>query len=206
MSSNQNIITKDLKLILLGESGVGKTCIINRYINNEFTQECESTLGSTFYTKEILKGNINYKLNIWDTTGQEKYHSITNLFVKGSQIVILVYSIDSMSSFENLNYWYSTLKDNLEGDDYVLAIVGSKCDLVNDEVVNENEAKNFAKEKNAIFKLVSSKQFPEGINNLFNILLDELIKKKSITVSDSYVIDKKKHRVNNANKKKRCCA
>ena len=206
MSSNQNIITKDIKLILLGESGVGKTCIINRYINNEYSQGCESTLGSTFYTKEILKENINYKLNIWDTTGQEKYHSITNLFLKGAQIVILVYSIDSRSSFENLNYWHSTLKDNLEGDDYVLAIVGSKCDLVNEEVVNESEAKKFAKEKNAIFKLVSSKQFPEGINNLFNILLDELLKKKSITQNDTYFIDKKKHRTNSTNKKKKCCS
>ena len=92
--------TKDVKAILLGESGVGKTCIINRYINNEFNESLEWTLGSAFFLKEIIKGNIKYNVNVWDTTGQEKYHSVTNLFINGSHIIILVYSIDSKSSFE----------------------------------------------------------------------------------------------------------
>ena len=200
--NDKKIETRDIKVILLGESGVGKTCIINRYINNEFSQEIESTLGSSFQTKEIQKGDINYKLNIWDTTGQEKYHSITNLFIKGSQIVILVYSIDSENSFKGLEYWYSSLKDNLQGEDYILAVIGSKCDLINNEIVSEEEAEKFALEKNAIFKLVSSKQFPEGINELFNTLLDELIKKLFIMPNSSATIDIKK---NKKKKKKKFC-
>ena len=116
-------------------------------------------------------------MNVWDTTGQEKYHSVTNLFINGSHIIILVYSIDSKSSFENLTYWYNTIQEKLKGEKYILAVVGSKIDLVDDEVVSEDEGKQFAKEKNAIFKLVSAKEDPEGINKLFDSLLDNLIEK-----------------------------
>ena len=176
---------KEVKVILLGDSGVGKTCIINRYINNEFNESLASTLGSAFFLKEIIKGNIKYNVNVWDTTGQEKYHSVTNLFINGSHIIILVYSIDSKSSFENLTYWYNTIQEKLKGEKYILAVVGSKIDLVDDEVVSEDEGKQFAKEKNAIFKLlyypflalVSAKEDPEGINKLFDSLLDNLIEK-----------------------------
>lgn len=207
MSENNSEDEKEIKVILLGNSGVGKTSIINRYVNNVYNSNCETTLGSTYSTREVIKDNVIYKLNLWDTTGQEKYHSITNLFIKGSSIVILVYSIDLLSSFEGLNYWYNSIKENLEGNNYVLAVVGSKSDLINEEeeVVSEDEAKNFAKERNAIFKLVSSKEDPVGINNLFNMLLDELIRMNYITVKDSYVIKRKKHKDDKEKKKKKCC-
>ena len=207
MSENNSEDEKEIKVILLGNSGVGKTSIINRYVNNVYNSNCETTLGSTYSTREVIKDNVVYKLNLWDTTGQEKYHSITNLFIKGSSIVILVYSIDLLSSFEGLNYWYNSIKENLEGNNYVLAVVGSKSDLINEEeeVVSEDEAKNFAKERNAIFKLVSSKEDPVGINNLFDMLLDELIKMNYITVKDSYVIKRKKHNDDKEKKKKKFC-
>ena len=207
MSENNSEDEKEIKVILLGNSGVGKTSIINRYVNNVYNSNCETTLGSTYSTREVIKDNVVYKLNLWDTTGQEKYHSITNLFIKGSSIVILVYSIDLLSSFEGLNYWYNSIKENLEGNNYVLAVVGSKSDLINEEeeVVSEDEAKNFAKERNAIFKLVSSKEDPVGINNLFDMLLDELIRMNYITVKDSYVIKRKKHKDDKEKKKKKCC-
>ena len=168
---------KDVKVILLGESGVGKTCIINRYINNEFQNNVASTLGSAFFLKEIIKGDTKYNVNVWDTTGQERYHSVTNLFINDSHIIILVYSIDSKESFNNLNYWYDTIKEKLKGEKYILSVVGSKYDLVDNEVVTEEEGKKFAKEKEATFKLVSAKEDPDGINKLFDTLLDELIEK-----------------------------
>jgi small GTP-binding protein len=207
MSENNSEDEKEIKVILLGNSGVGKTSIINRYVNNVYNSNCETTLGSTYSTREVIKDNVVYKLNLWDTTGQEKYHSITNLFIKGSSIVILVYSIDLLSSFEGLNYLYNSIKENLEGNNYVLAVVGSKSDLINEEeeVVSEDEAKKFAKERNAIFKLVSSKEDPVGINNLFDMLLDELIRMNYITVKDSYVIKRKKHKDDKEKKKKKCC-
>ena len=116
--SKQQVEKREIKIILLGESGVGKTCIINRYIDNQFSADTESTLGSYSSTKTIVKNKIKYTVDIWDTTGQEKYHSITNLYIKGSNIVILVYSIDSKSTFDNLNYWYDSVKEKIEGDNY----------------------------------------------------------------------------------------
>ena len=202
MVDNENDL-KEIKVILLGESGVGKTCIINRYVHNLFSPEVESTLGSSFLCKEIIKDNIKYKLNIWDTTGQERYRSVTNIFIKGALIVILVYAIDSMNSFESLKYWYENVKEKLEGDKYILAIVGNKSDLIENEVVSEDEARSFATERNAIFATISCKQTPEGIDCLFNNLLDELIKKNYFQPSKSYVLNnKKKH---NTEKKKKIC-
>ena len=193
---------KSIKVILLGESGVGKTSIIKRYINNEFSTYSESTLGSTFLVKDIIKKKITYKLVIWDTSGQEKYHSVTNLFINNSNIVILIYSIDSRISFEGLNYWYNMIIERLEGEKYILAIVGSKSDLIDEEAVPEEEGKKFADSKNAIFKLVSAKSFPEGINDLFNTLLEELIKRNYEDRPESIAILKRNRKLK---KKKKFC-
>ena len=192
---------KGVKIILLGESGVGKTSIINRYLNDEFASDSLSTLGSYTSKKEITKNKTKYLLDIWDTSGQEQYHSITNLFINGSDIVILVYSIDSKTSFTGLNFWYNSVKEKLGNDNYILAIVGSKSDLALEEQVSEEEGKKFAKEKNAKFKLVSAKMDVKGINNLFDSLLDEYIgSTNSKKESEKIVVSKPKK-----NKKKRLC-
>ena len=192
---------KGVKIILLGESGVGKTSIINRYLNDEFASDSLSTLGSYTSKKEITKNKTKYLLDIWDTSGQEQYHSITNLFINGSDIVILVYSIDSKTSFTGLNFWYNSVKEKLGNDNYILAIVGSKSDLALEEQVSEEEGKKFAKEKNAKFKLVSAKMDVKGINNFFDSLLDEYIgSTNSKKESEKIVVSKPKK-----NKKKILC-
>ena len=198
---NCNQETNEIKAILLGESGVGKTSIIKRYLNNEFNPTSISTLGTYSNTKAIIKNNIKYNIDIWDTTGQEKYHSITNLFIKGSDIIILVYSINSRSSFDGLNFWCNSVKEKIERDNYILAIVGSKCDLTDNEEVSEEEGRKFAKENNAIFKLVSAKIDPNGINKLFDCLWNEYILKigKNLRM-ESIVIKKPDKRKN-----KKCC-
>ena len=149
---------KEIKVILLGDTGVGKTSIINRYINNKFDPDNDNTLSSSFSTKEVIKNDVLYRLNLWDTIGQEKYNAITNILIKGSNIVILVYSVDSFSSFENIDFWYNSVKDILQEDKYILAIVGNKSDLIKEDeaVVSEEEARNYAKGKNAFFKLISA--------------------------------------------------
>ena len=201
----EEIQEKDVKVIILGETGVGKTSIINRFINDEFNPDNDiETLGSTFFRKSIKRQNTVYKLQIWDSIGQEKYHSITRLFIKGSNIVLLVYSIDSRESFEELNHWLNTLKDILDKNKYILGIVASKSDLVNEEIVSQNEGEEFAKKTGGIFRAVSSKENNKSVNLLFDILIDELSKINFESRSDSYVLEKK----NFLKKKKRsrCCA
>ena len=200
----EEIQEKDVKVIILGETGVGKTSIINRFINDEFNPDNDiETLGSTFFRKSIKRQNTVYKLQIWDSIGQEKYHSITRLFIKGSNIVLLVYSIDSRESFEELNHWLNTLKDILDKNKYILGIVASKSDLVNEEIVSKNEGEEFAKKTGGIFRAVSSKENNKSVNLLFDILIDELSKINFESRSDSYVLEKK----NFLKKKKRsrCC-
>ena len=209
--SSEKPSLREVKIILLGDSGVGKTSIINRYINNRFNPEMISSLGSKSNEKIVMRDNIKYKLIIWDTSGQEVYRSLTNLFIKGSNIVILVYSIDSLSSFEGLDYWYKSLLEKIEGDNYILAVVGSKVDLINEEVISEEQGKKYAEEKKAFFKLVSSKEDPKGIEQLFEKLLDDLIQNyPEYDQSKSYYyIAPKKADKNNKDKKrdnvKHCC-
>ena len=181
---------KELKIILLGESGVGKTSIIYRYYKNTFNSNLPSTFGSTFITKILEKDNITYKLNIWDTTGQEKYHSVTKLFIHGAHIVILVYAINNLDSFQKLDYWYKTIKEICD-DNVILAIVGSKYDLLynNDDdkavFVPEEEGEKYAKEKKAFFKSVTAKEDGKGIYSLFDKLINEYIA-KDITKNTDY--------------------
>ena len=196
---------KEVKVILLGESGVGKTCIIERYMSNKFNSNLPSTLCSAYSIKKIIRDNTLYSINICDTTGQEKYHSVTNLFVKGSNIVILVYSIDSVTSFNNLEYWYSMVVDNLKDTEYILAIIGNKTDLFEEEVVSEEEGKRFAESKNAKFQLVSAKEDPDGINKLFDNLFEEIIQNTHINLlkkEDSYLISRSSTDIE---KKQGCC-
>lgn len=169
--------TIELKVILLGDPGVGKTNIINRYLYDKFDQSSKPTLGSSFGEKILKKDGSSYSLKIWDTTGQERYNSITKLFIKGSHIVILVYSIDNLASFDNLKNWFNYVKEELQREKFILAIVGNKRDLFENEVVSDNEGKEFAKSLGALFYLVSAKSDQEGIKKLFTSLLDELILK-----------------------------
>ncbi len=196
---------KEIKVILLGDTGVGKTSIINRYINNKFDPDNDNTLSSSFSTKEVIKNDVLYRLNLWDTIGQEKYNAITNILIKGSNIVILVYSVDSFSSFENIDFWYNNVKDILQEDKYILAIVGNKSDLIKEDeaVVSEEEARNYAKGKNAFFKLISAKEDQDGIKSLLDILLGELLRLNYVTVTDSYVIKRSKHKDTEKGKKKK---
>ena len=203
-NENNKALDKKIKVILLGESGVGKTSIIFKYVKDHFTERTRPTIGSTYMQKDIIRDNITYKLNIWDTSGQERYHSITKLFIQKADIVILVYSIDDERSLKNIDYWYNEVTDML-GDKFVLSIVGNKYDLFDDEIdaIPQEEGEKIAKEKNAIFKLISAKEDKKGIETLFEQLLDEYLNKieKSegmshsfLTNSDSINIEKKKKR------------
>jgi len=108
-----------IKVVLLGESGVGKTSIIQRYINNTFTPGITTTGGATFSTKlmKFEEENQEIKFEIWDTAGQEKFRSLANIFYKNASICILVYDITRRESFEELeNYWVEEIKNSVSSD------------------------------------------------------------------------------------------
>ena len=156
------------KVVLLGDSGVGKTCIISRYISGQFDENSASTNGASYASKQVdyehLKKSV--MLDIWDTAGQEKYKSLTKFFYKDAAVAVLVYDITSKESFDNLKkYWYQQIQEN--GDkNLILGIAGNKCDLYETEAVNESEAREFAKSIGAIFGLTSASN-NTGITELF---------------------------------------
>ena len=155
------------KVVLLGESGVGKTSIINQFVDETFLEDQQSTSGATFSTKLVTcSGGKQIKFDIWDTAGQEKYRSLTKMFYKDAAAAILVYDITREESFNELkNYWIGQIKDN-SPKKIVLAIAANKSDLFENEAVDESKGRELAKEVNAIFKLTSAKN-QSGIDDLF---------------------------------------
>ena len=144
---------QEIKVILVGQSGTGKTSLINSAIGQQFIEGKEqSTISSSFVTKIINIDEKSYTINLWDTIGQEKFRSLTKIFIKDSKIVILVYDITVLNSFEELKFWYDTIKEVL-GDTAVLGVAGNKQDLFANEQVNEEVAKKYANDINALFKL-----------------------------------------------------
>jgi len=198
-------IENEIKVILVGESGTGKTSLINATMGLKFQEHLDSTAVNNFSSKTINVNSKEYVLNLWDTIGQEKFRSLTRIFIKDSKIVILVYDITVMKSFNELNYWYKIIHDIL-GDEPVVGICGNKQDLITREQVKEEVAKKYAEEKNLPFKLTSAK------NPLsFNKFLEEMVKKyveKNEGVKDNKHKKKgEKVKINNNKntKKKKCC-
>ena len=158
-----------VKVVLLGESGVGKTCIITQFTEHTFDQNFLSSLSAQFVSKtiEYIDFGKAIKFDIWDTVGQERFRSMAKIFYKDAKVIILVYDITSLKSFEALqNFWYPEIKNNCSGDP-VIAIVGNKTDLYQDQKVDNSTAKEFANKLGAIFQLTSAKK-NDGIPNLFD--------------------------------------
>ena len=164
-----------IKIILLGNSEVGKSAIISSYIDSKYEEYNSSTIGANYSEKIIKKDNKEYELNIWDTAGQEKFRSLGKHFFKGAYIVCLVYDITNQESFESLKtIWYPDLLKY--GEKYIiLAVVGNNGELYeSDYLVDENKAKVFADEIEATFHIVSAKN-GDGIEKLFNTLIDRYL-------------------------------
>ena len=158
-----------IKIMLLGESQIGKTSFIQRYVKNNFNLSYITTVGIDFQLKQIKMNNKSIKLQIWDTAGQEKYRSLTKFFYKDAAIAVLVYDITRRDSFDEVKkYWYEQLKTCGEKN-LVIGLAGNKCDMFDKEAVTEDEAKAFAKEIGAQFQLTSAFK-NNGINELFKLV------------------------------------
>ena len=163
-----------IKVTLIGESSVGKTCIINYYCKEHPDLEVDSTLGANYSQKKMERNGEKIRLDLWDTAGQEKYRSIGRHFYKESYIVCLVYDITNKESFKNLKeIWYPELLEYGEKLK-IIALIGNKVDKYLEEEVSEEEGKKFAKEINAVFKRTSALN-GTGIEDLFEELVDKYL-------------------------------
>ena len=180
-----------IKLIIIGSVNVGKTSLLTRYATGHCQINKKSTSNASFITKIKEINNQKYELKIWDTAGQEKYRSLTKIFIKDAKIAILVYAIDDKNSFNDLGMWLNTVKE-INSDKIIIGIAANKSDLYKDAKVTDQQGKKYAEEIGAEWRSTSSLSDDSGIDELVDVLFNKYIKMKSLKKTGSFV-DPEKH-------------
>jgi Ras-related protein Rab-1A len=164
------------KLVLIGDSGVGKSCLLLRFADDAFTESYISTIGVDFRFRTVKIGNKTVKLQIWDTAGQERFRTITSAYYRGADGIIMVYDVTSQDSFEHVNDWLKEVNRYAsEGTSKLL--IGNKCDRVADKVVTADSAKEFAEELGIEFLETSAKS-AKNVDEAFLAMAGALIKER----------------------------
>ena len=162
------------KILLLGDSGVGKSSLLLRYTKNEFISDMRSTIGVEFALKYITIDNYQLKIQIWDTAGMERYRSITNAYYKGAKGVIVLYDICRKKSFENVDKWIDDFKSKAD-DDAVIILIGNKSDLDDKREVSKEEGESKAQMNKFAFMETSAKD-NNNVQKAFETLFSEIVK------------------------------
>mmetsp|Transcript_4768 Transcript_4768/g.5830 ORF Transcript_4768/g.5830 Transcript_4768/m.5830 type:complete len:204 (+) Transcript_4768:290-901(+) len=190
-----------IKLLMIGDSGVGKTCLLLRYANDSFSPTFITTIGIDFKIKNIEIDNKRVKLQIWDTAGQERFRTITTSYFRGAQGIVLVYDVTDRRSFESIRNWISQIQQH--ADVHVNKIlVGNKCDMLDEKVVSTEEGKKLAEEFNMQFWETSAKNdvnVEQSFHSIAKSVKDRIIADggsgptggKSVTLSSSKPTAKK---------------
>lgn len=171
------------KVLAIGDSGVGKTSIIKRFIDDTFCTQHMSTIGIDFKIKTIQNQNINdkkIKLQIWDTAGQERFRSITSAYYRGAMGIFLVYDITSEKSFDNIKIWLKSIL--IENPDVKKIIVGNKCDLENKRIISYEKGKKEADDNGCLFCEISAKEnlnINTAFEELTNLIYKDYIKEET---------------------------
>ena len=169
---NENENKNNIKIILLGEQATGKTNLINAFFGNKFDPVSPPSLSPNLTQRNLKINETNYKINIWDTMGQEKFRSMTKIFLKGAHIVILVYDITKKQSFYELKNFWVKLVENELGQEPIIGLCANKIDLFENEEIDSNEGMEFAKILGAIFCETSAKENPKS----FIFFVEKLVK------------------------------
>ena len=199
------------KIVLIGDSSVGKTNMLSRYISNEYDPNSQSTIGVELSTKTFTFDKDEVKVQIWDTAGQEKYRSITSSYYKGAQGCLLVYDITRKDTFDNIDKWFSELKSSTNNEINAI-LIGNKCDLSDKREITIEEAQKKAKLFNVAFMETSAldgtnieKAFYELVNNVYQNNKQTFNQEIKVMLGDKGVEIKQEQ--NNETKKKNnwCC-
>ena len=216
-----------LKLIVVGNQNTGKSCILNRFVNETFEENYQATIGLDFQSKNITIHDQDVRLILYDTAGQEKFRSLIPMYIREAQIILFIYDVSDRESFDSIPKWIQDVLD-VKNTEPVLVLIGNKIDLEKERKVTYEEGKRFAEQNNFIFQEVSAKtgknfdilfevQIYESIYNKFK---NEFDKREKIPYEDEHVNyeineytnknndNKVKLEANNnqnVKKKKRCC-
>ena len=158
----------EAKIVLLGNINVGKTSIASRYCKNTFNDHHINTIGGAYQQQKVVLNNgAIVKLHIWDTSGQERFRAMTNLYYRDAQVALLTYDITNESSFAGIEFWIDELKYKVENENMILFLVGNKSDASDEErKVPKSKGKKFADDNNLLFFETSAKT-GAGVKDLF---------------------------------------
>lgn len=173
------------KVVLIGDSGVGKSNLLSRFTRNEFSLESKSTIGVEFATRSINVDGKMIKAQIWDTAGQERYRAITSAYYRGAVGALLVYDITRHVTFENVERWLKELRDHTEHN-IVVMLVGNKSDLRHLRAVSTEDAQTFA-EREGLYFIETSALESTNVENAFKQVLTQIyriVSKKALDVSE----------------------
>lgn len=164
------------KLVLIGDSGVGKSCLLLRFADDAFTESYISTIGVDFRFRTVKIEKKTVKLQIWDTAGQERFRTITSAYYRGADGIILVYDVTSADSFDHVNDWLKEV-NRYASEGTCKLLVGNKSDRTSDKVVSAEKAKEFADELGIAFLETSAKS-AKNVEEAFLTMAGELIKQR----------------------------
>ena len=177
------------KVLFVGDAAVGKTQIIKKFVNNKFDASYQLTIGVEFANKKVNFENKKIILQVWDSSGLERFRNITQIYYRNSHLIAFVYAINDRNSFENIPNWVKEVKT--QNKDAKLLLIGNKCDLDEERHVSKEEAQKYAEDNNMKFIEVSAKT-GEGISDdMFNSIIKKLLDdmEKDFTYNNSKYID-----------------
>ncbi|XP_057529194.1 ras-related protein RABA2a [Amaranthus tricolor] len=173
------------KVVLVGDSGVGKSNLLSRFTRNEFCLESKSTIGVEFATRTLQVEGRTVKAQIWDTAGQERYRAITSAYYRGALGALLVYDVTKPTTFDNVNRWLKELRDHADAN-IVIMLIGNKTDLKHLQAVATEDAQSFA-DKEGLSFIETSALEATNVEKAFQTILSEIyriISKKTLSSNE----------------------
>merc|ERR1711959_316984 len=174
MNSSGGSKVVQFKLVLLGDSAVGKSSLVLRFVRGQFFEYQESTIGAAFLTQNVSLNDYTVKFEIWDTAGQERYHSLAPMYYRGAAAAVVVYDITSQDSFSRAKAWVKELQRQ-GSPSIVIALAGNKCDLASKRKVETSEAAEYSKD-NGLFHIETSAKTALNVEELFKAIAKKLPK------------------------------